>query len=86
MSDGVGGVELVENRIGILRTIMMDEICGRFGIDTNLAQTGSIHDDFEQVAHCPEKIVHTWSLEDVKVMPVGLDFDGNDKVGLLNGL
>ena len=58
----------------------------QIGADTYFAQTSCIHHDFKQVAHGPQKVVHTRTLEDVEVMPMGLDFDGNDEVCLLHSL
>lgn len=55
---------------------------GRHGI-TNLAQTSSEHDDFVDFAHPLEEIVHARSLDDVHIMPVVLNLNGNDIVRLL---
>lgn len=50
---------------------------------TNLAQTSSEHNDFVDLAHLLEEIVHTRSLDDVHIVPVVLYLNGNNVVRLL---
>ena len=53
---------------------------------TNLAQTSREHYDFVNLAHLLEEIVHTRSLYDVHIVPVVLNLNGYNVVGLLYGL
>jgi len=85
MCDGLVNVQLVEDRIGVLERRWLRKHGVHVG-GTYFAQTCGVHDDFVELAHPFEEKVDTRALEDVKVMPMVLDFDGDDKVGLLNGL
>ena len=52
----------------------------------NLAQTGGEDYDFIYFAHFLEEIVNTWSLNHINIVPVILDLDWHDIVGLLDRL
>jgi len=78
-------VELIEHRIGIL-----DQFNQQLYIYTScvahLAQASGEDHYLVDFAHLLKKVVHTRSLQDVEVMPVILNLDGNNKIGLLNRL
>jgi hypothetical protein len=47
------------------------------------AQTGGKNNDLVYLAHLFQKVVYAWTFYDIDVVPVELDFDGHDIVGLL---
>lgn len=47
---------------------------------THLRKTSSKDDDLIELAHLLEEIIDAGALEDVEVVPVGLDLDGDDVV------
>lgn len=51
-------------------------------IYTHLAQAGRKHDDLIDLPHLFQEVVHPWSFYDVDIMPVVLDFDGDDIICL----
>lgn len=53
---------------------------------THLAETGSIHHDLVNLAHFLQEKVYSGPLKDVKVMPMVLYLDWDDKIRLLDSL
>jgi len=52
----------------------------------NLAQTCCEYDDLINFAHFFQEVVYARALDYVDIVPVVLDFDGHDIIGLLNRL
>ena len=50
---------------------------------TNLAQTSGKNNDFVNLAHLLEEVVHARSLDDIHVVPVVLNLNGDNVVRLL---
>lgn len=50
---------------------------------THLAETRSVHDHLVDFAHPPQELIDTRPLENMKVVPVVFDLDGDDEVRLL---
>lgn len=65
---------------------MPDIYTTRSSCTTYLAQTCREDDDFVDFAHLLQEVVHAWSLDDVDVVPVVLNFNRHDVVCLRDGL
>ena len=88
MGNDMMHIQLVEHGIGILSAFLSSArhpIISR-ETKTNLAQTRREDDDLVNLAHLLQEVINAWSLDNVDVMPVVLNFDGHDIVRLLNGL
>lgn len=66
--DGVGDVQLVEERVAIF---------GYGGCEDN---------DFVDFANALEECIDSWALDDIHVVILALDFDGDSEVGLVEDL
>lgn len=80
-------IKFIKHWIGVLRyrcklKSMMRWILFR----AYLAQTGGEYHNLVNFSHLQQELIYAWTLENVKVMPVILDFHGNDKVSLLDRL
>ena len=85
MCHDVMNVQFVQYGIGILgncRETSMEVV--KKG--KNLAQTCREDDDLINFAHFFKEVVHARALDYVHVVPVVLDFDGHNIIGLLNRL
>ena len=52
----------------------------------DLAQTRGKDDNLIDFAHLLQEVINAWSLDNIDIMPVVLNFDGHHIVRLLNGL
>src|SRR5277367_6068890 len=92
MCHGLVHVQLVQHRICVLIKIKIEIIKHstlqepRMVWHTHLAETGSIQHDLVNLAHFLQEKVDSGPFKDVKVMPMVLYLDWDDKIRLLNSL
>lgn len=80
MSDDAMDIEFIKHRISILVGAKVNTATKKRKNGTNLAKTGSKDDNLIQFTHLFHKVVNTRALQDVEMMPVGFNFDRNNKV------
>ena len=79
-------VQFVQCRVHIL-SVSVRHVHKSLGVyRTNLSQTCRKNNNFVNFTHLFQKIVHSWALSYVDVVPLRLDFDLHDVVGLLDHL
>ena len=76
-------IELVKHRIRVLTTPIRHGDKIDCNIGTNLAQTCCEHHHFVDLAHLLEEVVHARSLDDIHIVPVVFNLNGDNVVRLL---
>jgi hypothetical protein len=86
MCDDMMDIQFVQCRVHILNASVRHahESPGVNG--SNLSQTCGEYYNFVNFTHLFQKIVHSWALGYVGVVPLILDFDWYNKIGLLDHL
>jgi hypothetical protein len=78
--DDTVDVELVEQWVTVLRTLApTSKRCGR----TYLGNRGGKDNNFIQLANPLHELVDTWSLDDIYVVVLAFNLDGDGEVGLV---
>ena len=95
MVDNVVDVQLVQQRITVLRSVSIWSDRGKKKQKkelpkeiqfTYLGNRRSEDNNFIELAHSLHELIYTWPLDDIHIMVVSFDFNGYCEVGLVEDL
>lgn len=85
MGDRLVYIDLVEHRVGILKTTSAPGM-PRGQRQTHLADAGGVDDDFVDFTHFAEELFDSRAFQDIRIVPLPFDFDRDGKVVLWHHL